>query len=160
MKADELRDAFDSGFARASEDAVATSERLLAVRIGGEAHALRVAEIAGVFVDRTITSVPSRHPALLGITGVRGAVVPVFDLAALVGRAATAPRLRWLVIAAHERVGFAFDAFEGQLAVAASSIVRAREGSSHVREVARVADQLRPIVLLESVISALGRKEA
>ncbi|NVB82446.1 MAG: chemotaxis protein CheW [Kofleriaceae bacterium] len=160
MKAHELKGAFDSAFARAPEEESGATVRLLAIRIGGEAHALRLAEIAGVFVDRTITPVPSRSPALLGIAGVRGAVVPVFDLGALVGYEGAAPRVRWLVIAARERVGFAFDAFEGHLAVAATAIVRAREGSSHVREVARSGDQLRPIVLLESVIAALGRKEA
>lgn len=158
MKSHELRDAFDSSFARMPEERAGASEKLLAIRIGGEPHALRLSEIAGVFVDRTITPVPSRSPALLGIAGVRGSVVPVFDLGALVGYAPAA-RARWIVIAARERVGFAFDAFDGHLATAAGAIMRAREGTAHVREVVRTGDQLRPIVLLESVIAALGRKE-
>jgi chemotaxis signal transduction protein len=160
MKAAELRDAFDAAFARLPEAADDQRERLIGVRIGGEPHALRLAEIAGVFADRAITAVPSRSPALLGIAGVRASIVPVFDLGALVGYPARGAKLRWLVIAARQRVGFAFDVFDGYFALARSEIVRAREGSTHVTEVARVGDQLRPIVLLDSVIAALERKEA
>ncbi len=159
MKSRELRAEFDSAFARLPAETGGGGERLIAIRIGGEAHAVRLREIAGVFADRPITAVPSRSRALLGLAGVRGAVVPVFDLGALVG---TAPAVspRWIVIAARQRLGFAFDAFEGHLALAEDTIVRAREGSAHVHEVARANDQLRPIVLLESVIAALERKEA
>lgn len=159
MKARDLRDAFDSAFARLPETADDQRARLIAIRIGGEPHALRLHEIAGVFADRVISAVPSRSRALLGIAGVRGSVVPVFDLGALVGYPARGTKLRWLVIAARQRVGFAFESFDGYFAVAPTAIVRAREGSTHVDEVARVGDQLRPIVLLDSVIAALGRKE-
>jgi purine-binding chemotaxis protein CheW len=160
MKARDLRETFDASFARPPDAEDGLRERLIGIRIGSEPHALRLADIAGVFADRTITAVPSRRQSLLGIAGARGTVVPVFDLGALVGYPARAAKLRWLVIAARQRVGFAFDAFDGYLAVAATAIVRAREGTTHVREVARADDQLRPIILLDSVFAALERKEA
>src|SRR5438105_10269949 len=98
-RAAELRLAFDRGFGEPFEFDTTVRTDLLAIRVGAEACAIRVGEIAGLFVDRKITKVPGGDPALLGIAGFRGIILPVFSLQRLLARSGAAPP-RWLVIAA------------------------------------------------------------
>ena len=121
-RAAELRRDFDRGFAEPIRlDPIAT-EDLLAIRIGGQPHAIRLAEIAGLFAGKKITRVPGGHPALSGIAAFRGALLPVYDLALVLGHAgAQAPR--WMVIVAALPVALAFDGFEGQFRVPRTDIL-------------------------------------
>jgi hypothetical protein len=66
--------------------------------------------------------VPSEHRELLGIAGMRGGVVAVFDLGALIG-APQPEELRWLVLAKGAPLAFAFSAFDGQLVVRPEALV-------------------------------------
>ncbi len=159
-RAAELRSAFDRAFAEAPRVELVRPLDFLALRLGGDPFAVRVSETAGLFSDRKITRVPTPVAELRGVAGVRGVLVPVYDLAALLGyAAATAPR--WLMIAREASVAFAFDLFEGQLRVdQASIIVHDASAREHVREVARVADVSRPIVHLPSVIAALAKRKS
>src|SRR5436309_1156564 len=83
----ELRRAFDGTFAKAIRTAggEAQEEDLLAVRIFTHAYAIRVAEIAGIITSRKIVPVPSRRFELLGVAGLRGGLIPVYHLGALLG---------------------------------------------------------------------------
>jgi purine-binding chemotaxis protein CheW len=76
---------------------------------------VRLDELGGLFVDRPITPLPSPVPQLLGVAGFRGAVVPVYDLAALLGhRRAGSPR--WMVLTSGaDAVALAFDSVAGHL---------------------------------------------
>ncbi len=133
---EELRRAFDAAFAVAPQGETAQRENLLAVRIAGDGFALRVSQIAGLFVDKTITPLASPLPELKGLAGFRGRAAPVYDLAALLGYVghgaggSTANATRWLVLArAPEPLALAFDAFEAHFTVATAAgsgeIVRA-----------------------------------
>lgn len=139
-RADELRAEFDGAFQRAVDMTTPDVEDLIAIRVGGDPHAIRIAAVAGLFVDRRITRVPGRHPALLGLTGIRGTLVPVFDLATALGYARPSSS-RWLVIAARAPLALAFEAYEG-----------------HTR-VPRGAALTRPLVDLEFVIASIEQKE-
>ena len=98
-RAAELARAFAAGFARAPEAASRALIDLLAIRLGDAPHALRLAQVAGLYARRAIVPLPSSLPELLGLVSLRAAIVPVYDLAALLGRPAQqAPR--WLVLAA------------------------------------------------------------
>jgi chemotaxis signal transduction protein len=115
-----LREEFDASFAAAAAVPVAHRD-VLEIVIGGDRHALLVSEIAGIFVDRAITQVPSRRPDLVGIVGFRGAVVPVFDLAAILGyTAAVTPR--WMVLVSAAPIALAFDRFAGHVRVPRSEV--------------------------------------
>jgi chemotaxis signal transduction protein len=158
-RAAEMRREFDRSFADAPRAATEAPNDLVAIRIGGDPYALRVAEIAGLHVDRSIASVPSQIPELLGIAGFRGSLVPVFDLGALLGYpAATASR--WLAIAAGTSIGFAFEAFDGHVRVAPEKIVPCAptEAPAYVRAIARDGRQVRPIVHLPSLIEAIATR--
>lgn len=80
-----LRRSFDEAFAvppRLREEGL---EHLLLIRVAGEALALKTLHVTGLVRIGRILPIPSRIPELLGITGIRGTLVPVFDLAALLG---------------------------------------------------------------------------
>jgi chemotaxis signal transduction protein len=148
----QLRRAFDAGFEPPPADRSAPHDDLAAVRVGDLRCAIRLAEIAGLFADRTITPLPSSFPELLGLAGVRDAVFPVFDLGHLLGHpGTTAPR--WLVLSAREpTIGLAFDAYEGHLAV---PVADEPDGTA---EVVRHGDVLRTLVSIPSIHGALQRR--
>lgn len=123
----ELRQAFDRSFVEPPRPALAEFEDLLAVRIGTDPYAVRLAATAGLVADRPVTRLPGAPPELLGVAGLRGAVVPVYDLGTLLGRprAATASDAapRWLVlVAGSPPVAVAFDRLDGHLRVPRNAI--------------------------------------
>ncbi len=166
-----LRDAFDHSFAEPLPPDPPPLTDLLAIRIGTEPYALRLSEIAGLFADRKITPIASRVPALLGIAGFRGAIVPVYDLHVLLGHHAV-EATRWLAVAADASVAFAFAAQEGQLRCGPDAIVPYQSGDGqsgdgqsddgpsrrHVREFVRTGDFVRPIIDLVVVVDAVRRQ--
>lgn len=144
-----LREEFDRAFALPPEQPDASSRQLLAIRAGGQAYALRLDQIRGLYVDRRVQTLPSRLPELVGLTGVRGQAVPVFDLAALLGQ--PAPRTaRWLVLAAgRHSAAFAFEQFEAYHAARPDDMM---EGAVRIDGVPRT------LVNLETLIDDLERR--
>jgi purine-binding chemotaxis protein CheW len=159
QRAAELRTDFDRSFAAPVRADIAQKLDLLAIRVGSESCAVRLSEITGLFADRAITRVPGKNPALLGISGFRSAIVPVYSLRTLLGHSGTqAPR--WLVIAAGSPVALAFDAFEGHLRASADAILPQQSTMRGcAREFIRTADAVRSVLHLPSVIEALGAAE-
>lgn len=158
-RAARLRDAFDRSFAEPRAADARLAEDLLAVRIAAEPYALRLSEIAGVFADRRITPLPSGFPALLGIAGFRGSIVPVYDLPTLFGHAPD-EAVRWLVLAAKAPVAFGFANLDGHVRVELDAIVARDPGdqsSRHVRYFARTPEAVRPIVHLPSVLDEIRK---
>jgi chemotaxis signal transduction protein len=155
-RVEELRRAFDRSFAGAPPEDTEARCDLLAIRVAGDAYALRLDEVAGLFVDRAVTPLPTPVPELLGLAGFRAALVPVYDLRALLTYSAgDAPR--WIVTTAGEAiVGLAFDRFEAHVRVSAGALA-ADASSAHrcVRQVARTADGVRPIIHLPSVLEVI-----
>jgi purine-binding chemotaxis protein CheW len=156
-RAAELRLAFDRTFAEPVRLDTTLKEDLLAIRVGTQACAMRVSEIAGLFADRKITPVPGGHAALRGIAGFRGAIVPVYDLQILLGHSSS-ETLRWLVIAAAAPVALAFAGFDGQLRVSRDAIVPDQsrpEIRGYARELVRTENFVGPVVSLASVLDLI-----
>lgn len=153
----DLRQAFDRSFAEAPRHQVTALQDLLDIRLGATPCALRVAEIAALFGDIKITPVPTGVAELLGIAGFRGALLPVYDLRALVGyRVDTQPR--WVAISAANSIGLAFDRVEGHIRVGEDALVPqgGRESTvRHVREVVRIDGLVRPVLSIPSVLEAV-----
>jgi len=160
LSAAQLRQDFDQSFAQAPQEAAAAMEDYLAIRLGADPHALRLAEIASLAPLEAPTRVPGPCPELLGLTGFRGRLVPVYDLRALLGHAAPALP-RWRVIALAWPVALAFDGFEGHLRLprqAAAPAQGKERAQLHVREVLHAGEAgagVRPIVSLESVLETI-----
>ena len=157
VQATELARAFDASFAGAPDTETRTFEDVLAIGLGGDPYALRLAHVAGLFPRRTIVPLPSALPELLGLVSLRAVIVPVYDLSALLGGPLrTEPR--WLVLAARAPIALGFDELEGYRRVAPEAIVAAAPGarsSAHVLELVRTGAQLRPLVHVPQLILAI-----
>lgn len=110
----ELQAAFDRGFAEALRGPRAATTDLLRVRLDGAPYVVRLSEVAALHVDLPICAVPTPARELLGVAAIRSALVPIYDLRALLG-APTTHAPRWCAV--HTTVGFAFDGFDGLLRV-------------------------------------------
>jgi chemotaxis signal transduction protein len=151
-----LRREFDQSFVLPLRPEGAAAEDFLAVRIGVEACALRLGEVAGLFADKKITPVLGGGPAQLGIAGFRGAILPVYSLQALFGRPLAEPP-RWLVVVAGAPVALGFEAFQGHLRVARDAVLaqQSAERRFHARHYIRAQSLVRPVIDLASVLDAL-----
>jgi chemotaxis signal transduction protein len=125
-----LRRDFDRSFAEPARQHDDEYAELLAVHAGGRPYALRLAQAGGVYYDRPVTPLPGPQPALLGVVGFNGAIVPVYDLAALLGHPVPG-RPRWLVLASGAPpLALAFHDLDGHVRVPASAIVGETDGHS------------------------------
>jgi chemotaxis signal transduction protein len=156
-----LRRLFDASFAAPAVSKAERLEDLLAIRVGSDAYAFRLAEISGLHVDLKVVPVPSPVAPLLGIVGVRGVMAPIYDLAAILCYPSAVSR-RWVVFArAPQLVGLAFESFESHLKVSEASLAGSeneeRTGISgqHMRGTVRAAGVLRPIIHMASVVATL-----
>ena len=160
-RAAELRRRFDASFAEAPGGGAGPHEDLLLVRIGGDAFAIRLSEVAALTMARRLASLPGRCPEFLGVVAFRGLIVPVFGLGALLG----CPRgngARWMVLAATDDcVGLAFDEYEGYLRIPEADVLtpdRSATMPDHVHAIARHGGAARPLLSLSSVLNAIKRR--
>ena len=156
-RAAELRHEFDRAFAEPVRLATAAPEDLLGIRVGEQPYAIRLSDIAGLHAGKKITRIPGGNVALCGVAGFRGALLPVYDLHALLGHSGTRTP-RWLVIASAAPVALAFDAFTGQLRVAGDAIVPQPahpDTPGYARDLLRMQGSIAPILHLPSVLEAI-----
>jgi chemotaxis signal transduction protein len=92
-----LRQAFDQSFARGLDEGKEEERDFVGFCFEREQFALPVGELAAVEKRRKLVRLPSAPRACCGLAGVRGKLVAVYDLAALLGFAA-GQELRWLVV--------------------------------------------------------------
>jgi len=145
----QLRTDFDRSFTAPLGSHDTEHVELLAVRAGDRPYALRLAQTSGLHPDRPVTPLPGPLPALIGVAGFAGTVVPVYDLAALLGHA-IAERPRWLVLAiGTPPLGLAFHDLDGHVRVTATAIIgEAGRGGARgaVRGMVRLDGATRPII--------------
>jgi len=156
---EELRREFDRGFALAPQGAREVGERFIALRVGGEPCAIRLAEIAGLHAAGRVLPLPSGLASLLGAAGLRGRIVAVHDLAVLLGHGAGG-KPRWLALArGADSIALGFEAFESQIVAAPGDVIAADGAAArqHARAAVRSGQALRPIVDLPSVIEEIRR---
>ena len=152
-----LRADFDRSFTEPARRHDAEHAELLAVRAGGRPYALRLSQTSGPFPGRPVPALPGPVPALLGIAGFGGAIVPVYDLAALLGHPVP-ERPRWLVLAAGAPpLALAFHALDGHVRVPADVIVTEAGGrpGGCLSGMAPLAGGTRPIVDLAAARAAV-----
>lgn len=156
------RRAFDQTFSAPPPEARADRVSLLAISTGGLPCALRLAELAGLEAPRRVVPLPDGPPGLLGACGIRGRLVPVFDLGLLLG-AAGGEAPRWLALHGEdEPVGLAFETLEGFLQPARAAIHPAEphHASPHAPEFLAEGAGLRRVISLPSILAALKQQVA
>jgi len=142
-----LRDDFDRSFAQPARRHDVEHVELLAVQAGGRPYALRLSQTSGLYPDRPVTALPGPLSALLGVAGFGGAIVPVYDLADLLGHP-VGGRPRWLVLAAGApALALAFHELDGHVQVPAESIIASGLGArDSLRGMVSLPGGTRPIV--------------
>jgi purine-binding chemotaxis protein CheW len=154
-----LQAAFDRSFAVAPDANVVTNDGLLAIRVGATPYLVRLTEVSGLFADKKVTALPSPVRELLGIAGLRGTVLPVYDLGMMLGfPKAAAPR--WLLVAAAAPVGLAFDGFDGYVSAPREAVARqahAETRQRYVREILQIGIPL-PVIHVPSVLETITNR--
>jgi chemotaxis signal transduction protein len=146
-----LRQEFDGAFALPFASPPA-SIRLLLLSVGGVPAAVPLDECVAVRTIGTITTLPAAHPAFRGVAAPSGAVLPVYDMATLLGFAIdpAPPPGRWMIVAGGAaRVCLVIDALEGYADVPADSVP--------ADAVITVSDTPRRLVRLSEVVAGLAR---
>jgi purine-binding chemotaxis protein CheW len=163
-----LREAFDRTFALAPPARDGERIELLAITVGGVPYALQMSEVEAVVACRKIAPLPSRRAELLGAAGVRGNLVTVYALDALLGERAGHEHksVAWLAIYKHEAgIGVGFEQVDGLLRVPAGDVhpLEASDASAgdrrraSIRAIARHEGGARPIVDLSVTLSMTTR---
>lgn len=157
LQAESLRRQFDSTFARATSVETPPTVDLLSIRVGDRRYAIDVTEISGLVTVKTLTPLPGSTTVLLGITGFRGSIIPVYDLAALLGHE-KGETFRWLVVTAGiTTTGLAFDGFEGHLRVEQALVAAEspKTPGAATRQVLHRGDETVPIIGIKAVVEKI-----
>ncbi|HEX4457626.1 MAG TPA: chemotaxis protein CheW [Polyangia bacterium] len=134
-----LRREFDDSFARPARSRVADVERLLQLRCGADGYAFRLRDIGGLTAARKIVPIASAIPEVLGLAGVRGNLVPVYSLAALLGYGLENEAPRWFVsVRDVEPIAFGFAQFDGYAELQTSAVHAGKAPRAHVQALAHV----------------------
>ncbi|MBO3738989.1 chemotaxis protein CheW [Actinoplanes flavus] len=152
-----LREEFDRSFAEPARVLECETVELLAVGAGDRPYALRLTEASGVHPDRPVTPLPTSIRALLGVAGFAGAVIPVYDLAALLGHPVPR-RPRWLLLAkGTPPLALAFHELDRHLRVPLADVVDGADPRGCLRGMVRLPDGHRPIVDVPAVRELVHR---
>jgi chemotaxis signal transduction protein len=160
----DIRNAFDRAFAEPpSSQALERIENLLAIRVAGHPYAIRVGEMTGLVNNRKILALPSPISELLGVAGIRGTLVPVYSMAALLGYNRELDQTaRWIALCGAEEIaGLAFSDFESYLRVPLSHVYAADNkhmARGHIKEVAHMADQVRAVISIPSAMEIIKKR--
>jgi chemotaxis signal transduction protein len=141
-----LRQEFDLGFAQPENLLTVRPESMLALRFDTAPYALALVEIAELQRTPEILAVPSTTPSFLGLIAVRGALLPAYDLGAMLGHSRAESQAWMLLVRMPHAIAFVFDEFEGHRHIAAGD----RAG-----EAVRDAEGWRPLIRLSSLIQIL-----
>jgi purine-binding chemotaxis protein CheW len=132
---------------------------MIAFRIGGVALAVRVQHLTGVIKRGIILPVPSIVPELLGVAVVRGVLVPVFKLAALLGIPPSG-EAQWLMMMNRETpIAFAFEGLEGRIEVGREhiSVDETSSQRNHMHQLAEVGSVVRAVIDVPGLIKTIGQ---
>jgi chemotaxis signal transduction protein len=153
-----LREAFDRDFAAAPAEIRDAGLPFVRIRAGRHVYAVALSEVTTVLADRPHVALPSAASELLGVAALRGDVVSVFSLSALLGdHGETAPRWLLLVDRNGDKAAFAFDAMEGHLRITADDIATVPDVTAlePIRSSARVSGEMIPILSIAALIERL-----
>jgi chemotaxis signal transduction protein len=159
----EMSRLFDGSFAAPAQSDRSAVEHVLAVKVGGERLAVFVNDLSGLTVARgTILPVPSSVPELLGITGIHSVVVPVFNLAALLGIGHGSGQYRWLLLCGGHQatIALAVELVESHVEVSADTMIaRSPDATArYIKQTVRDGDILRGVIDIAMLVEQIRVK--
>ena len=154
-RAAELGAEFDRSFAQPAYTDDDHRIDIVTLRVATASYAVRISEIAGLFADIWITRCPSHVAEFRGLIGVRGALFPVYDLAALLGHSSGQPR--WILVGKAAPVAFAFEAYDGHFRLSSKAIA-ARGAGQSTQAIASHNGNAWPIIDIANLIAAIRKK--
>lgn len=160
MTAEQLRRAFDEAFARPPEERARDDEDVLALRLGNDPYAIRLVDIAGVHLGQKVVPLPSPMRELSGVAALRGVLVPIYDLAALLGYPTTSGQRGFVLARATRPIGFACGVPERLVRLPRSAFAdaaHAPEQRAHLSGYVRVMDALRPVIDIGSIVQTVEK---
>jgi purine-binding chemotaxis protein CheW len=145
----------------ADEEIHAQEIEMLSFLLGGEEYVLPVDEVREVLKSRELTIVPNSPPHILGVTSIRGTVLPVIDLGRRLGlpRAQRDEKARIIIISPDdEDAGIVVDRVTGVMRISPEAIRPAPEtveqGAEFLRGIARKGDRLYILLDLNKAVGS------
>jgi purine-binding chemotaxis protein CheW len=137
----------------------ASTVRAAIVSLGGELFTMDLQNVREVFVVESITPVPGMPSGLVGVTNLRGAVIPLLDLRQIIGlRVET--QLKYAVVVKHGnwQVGVLVDTVPEIRTLSKDQFLPAPTGSGDggnpfVTTVVKLEDRLRGVLETSVVLS-------
>jgi purine-binding chemotaxis protein CheW len=134
---------------------------MLSFRLGGEEYVLPVDDVREVLKSRELTSVPNSPPHVLGVTSIRGTVLPVIDLGKRLGLppALRDEKARIIIISPDdEDAGILVDRVTGVVRITPDAVRPAPEtveqGAEFLKGIARKDDRLYILLDLHKAVGA------
>jgi chemotaxis signal transduction protein len=152
----ELRRVFDEGFASPPQATIERGSAYLEVGTGENRVLVDLEEVAVMEVRRKIVSLPGTRRAFLGLAGIRGKLVPVFDLGQLLGYETSSGAGAWVLVSRSDRpLGLAVESFHGLREVRPEE--RRPAESLQTRHFSAVVpgDWLRPVLNMASLLAEI-----
>lgn len=127
-----------------------TTQQLVVFSLGSEEYALPIATVHEIIRFTEPRSVVSDQPWVRGVIGLRGKIIPIYDLAARLGlQVETTPGKIVIVESGSEQVGVMVDEVEEVLTVSSSQLEDIGAASREsIQSVAKIDDRL--VILLNS----------
>jgi purine-binding chemotaxis protein CheW len=145
-----------SGQAQAAES---STMRAAIISMGGELFTIELKSVREVFVVESITPVPGMPSGLVGVTNLRGAVVPLLDLRPMLGLSAEVAMM-YAVVVKHGnwQVGVLVDAVPEIRTLSKDQFLPAPTGTGEgafpfVSTVVKLEDRLRGVLETSAVLS-------
>lgn len=131
-----------------SDNVPSTSQQLVVFSLGNEEYALPIATVHEIIRYAEPRSVVSDVPWIRGVIGLRGKIIPIYDLAARLGLSADVASGKIVIIeAGNEQVGVMVDEVEEVLTVSESQLEAVAAASRESIDcVAKIGDRL--VILL------------
>lgn len=152
-------DAVAPGQGNAAPSAGTATMRAAIVSLGGELFTIDLQNVREVFVVESITPVPGMPAGLIGVTNLRGSVVPLLDLRQMIGLAAE-NALKYAVVIKHGnwQVGVLVDTVPEIRTLSKDQFLPAPVGTGDggnpfVSTVVKLEDRLRGVLETSVVLS-------
>ena len=127
-----------------------SSQQLVVFSLGSEEYALPIGAVHEIIRYTEPRSVESDVSWVRGVIGLRGKIIPIFDLAARMGLAPSEPGKIVIVEAGSGQAGVMVDEVEEVLTVSASQLEDVPTASAgSIEAIAKIEDRL--VILLDAV---------